>query len=125
MTCLLVYMFPSVLVLLFLIQLQDSHERILRDFHVPNHLQTFLALLLFLEQFLLAGDIAAIAFCEHILACGFDVGGSLHTTQGSAVQTCRGNEPVAHVPSVRHGTVPNLSAHQPDSGPCERACIPV
>src|SRR5512145_3174912 len=42
---------------LFLVQLQYRHERFLRDLHIPDHLETFLALLLFLEQFLLAGDI--------------------------------------------------------------------
>ena len=41
---------------------------VLRDLHIPYHLQTFLAFLLFLEQFLLAGDIAAVTFRQHILA---------------------------------------------------------
>src|SRR5215210_7765000 len=66
--------------LLFLIQFQDRHKCVLRDFHIPNHLQTFLALLLFLEQFLLAGNIAAITFRQHILARGLDVGARDHAS---------------------------------------------
>src|SRR6185503_2687372 len=47
---------------LLLIQFQYSHERVLGDLDIPDHLQTFLALLLFFEQFLFACDIAAITF---------------------------------------------------------------
>ena len=52
----------------FFFKPQDGHEGILGDFHTADHLHAAFALLLFLEQFLLAGDIAAVTLGQHVLA---------------------------------------------------------
>ena len=64
---------PFLFLELFLFQFQNSHERVLWDFNIPNHLQAFLTLLLFFEQFFLTCDVAAITLCKHILTCRLDV----------------------------------------------------
>src|SRR5688572_17749837 len=72
---------------LFFIQFQHGHEGFLWNFHVTHHLEALLALLLFLKQFLLAGDITAITFGEHILACGLDVGARDDPSAGSGLNS--------------------------------------
>ena len=47
---------------------EDGHEGFLRDLDVADHLHPLLALFLLLEQLALAGDVAAVALGEHVLA---------------------------------------------------------
>ena len=58
---------------LIISQLQHGHEGLLWNFHVTDHFQAFLAFFLFFEQFLLAGDIAAVAFGKDIFTRGPDI----------------------------------------------------
>src|SRR5229473_1908775 len=48
--------------------LEHREERFLRDFDAADALHALLAFLLLFEQLALAGDVAAIAFREHVLA---------------------------------------------------------
>ncbi len=43
-------------------------ERLLRHFHVAEHLHALLAGFLLLQQLTLTRDVAAIALCQHVLA---------------------------------------------------------
>ena len=52
--------------------LQDRHERLLRDVDAAHPLHALLAFLLLLEQFALAGDVAAVALGGDVLADGLD-----------------------------------------------------
>src|SRR5215510_14514928 len=63
----------AALPLFLLVQAQHCHKRFLWDFDVADHLEAFLALLLFFEQFLLARNVAAVAFGEYVLALRFDI----------------------------------------------------
>src|SRR5882672_9912140 len=47
---------------------QHGEEGLLGDLHRSHHLHALLAFLLFLEQLLLARDVAAVALGEHVLA---------------------------------------------------------
>ena len=51
-----------------IIQLQHRHEGLLRHIHLTHGLHSLLTLGLLLQQFLLAGDITAIALGQHILS---------------------------------------------------------
>src|SRR3954453_11102924 len=53
--------------------LQHRQERLLRDLDRADLLHALLPFLLFFEQLALAGDVAAVAFCQHVLAQGLDV----------------------------------------------------
>src|SRR5690606_22309931 len=53
---------------LFIFNLQDSKKCFLRYLDVADLLHSFLARLLLLQEFLLAGDVAAVAFGQHVLA---------------------------------------------------------
>src|SRR5690606_9230666 len=55
------------------LDLQDGEERLLGDLDIADLLHALLAGLLSFEKFLLARDVAAIAFRKHILAQGLDV----------------------------------------------------
>src|SRR5690349_14319803 len=48
-------------------------ERLLGDLDAADHLHPLLALLLLLQQLALAGDVAAVALGQHVLADGADV----------------------------------------------------
>src|SRR5690606_19868591 len=50
------------------VELKYCQESLLRHLHVANLAHSLLALLLFLKQFSLPGDVTAVAFCGHILA---------------------------------------------------------
>ena len=63
-----------------IIQLQHRHEGLLRHIHLAHGLHALLAFGLFLEQFLLAGDITAIALSQHILTNRTDAGGRNDST---------------------------------------------
>src|SRR2546423_4798271 len=54
--------------------LQNRQKRFLRDLDVSQLLHALLAFFLFLEQLAFAGDVAAIAFREHVLAQRLDGG---------------------------------------------------
>ena len=56
-----------------IVDLQDREERLLRHLDRADLLHALLARLLLLEQLLLAGDVAAVAFCQHVLAQRLDV----------------------------------------------------
>src|SRR5579862_1469848 len=56
----------------FAAYLQHGQKGFLWNFHRAHLLHALLARLLFFEEFALAGDIATVAFGEHILAQGFD-----------------------------------------------------
>src|SRR6266480_4032146 len=60
--------------LVFAAYLQNRQKRFLRNLDVSQLLHAFLAFLLFLEQLAFAGHVAAIAFCEHVLAQCLDGG---------------------------------------------------
>src|SRR5579862_647278 len=49
-------------------QAQDGHEGFLRQLDAPDALHALFAGLLLLEQLALAGDVAAVAFGEDVLA---------------------------------------------------------
>src|SRR5437588_4498744 len=51
-----------------LVELQDGHERLLRYLDVADPLHPLLTLLLLLEQLALAGDVAAVALGDDVLA---------------------------------------------------------
>src|SRR5262249_54403129 len=51
-----------------LIRFQHREERVLRDRHHADLLHSLLALGLLGEQFALSRDVAAVAFCRHVLA---------------------------------------------------------
>ena len=53
--------------------LEDGEERFLRHLDGADLLHALLARLLLLEQLALAGDVAAVAFCQHVLAQRLDV----------------------------------------------------
>src|SRR3954465_11766997 len=57
---------------LFVAQRQDGQERLLRPLDPPHLLHPPLARLLLLEQLALAGDVAAVALGDHVLAVGLD-----------------------------------------------------
>src|SRR5437868_5142148 len=48
--------------------LQHREERLLRDFDAADRLHPLLALLLLLQQLALAGNVAAVALRDHVLA---------------------------------------------------------
>jgi len=50
------------------LRFQDLNERFLRNIDSSNALHPFLPFLLFLEEFALSRDIAAITFCGHVFA---------------------------------------------------------
>ena len=50
------------------LHVDNSHERFLRNVHRPHRLHALFALSLLLEQFLLPGNITAIALRKHVLA---------------------------------------------------------
>src|SRR5688572_26349134 len=56
------------------IGLQHGQEGLLRDLHPANLLHPLLALLLLLEELLLAGGVAAVALGQHVLAHRLDRG---------------------------------------------------
>ena len=70
------------IVILLLPNAQDRQESFLGDFNIPDHLHALLAALLLFQQLLLAGDIAAIALGQHVLAHGFDIGARDHPPGG-------------------------------------------
>src|SRR2546422_1079321 len=53
--------------------LEESQERLLGEVHAPDLLHPFLAFFLFLQELALAGDVAAVALGQHVLAHGGDV----------------------------------------------------
>src|SRR5436190_7149616 len=53
--------------------LQHREERLLRDFDRADLFHALLSFLLFFEQLALAGDVAAVAFRQHVLAQRLDV----------------------------------------------------
>src|SRR5215208_5889255 len=53
-------------------ELEDGEERLLGHLDAPDLLHPPLALLLLLEQLALAGDVAAVALGDHVLAEGLD-----------------------------------------------------
>src|SRR6266487_6907695 len=55
-----------------LVDAQDGQEGLLRDVDRPHPLHALLALLLLLEELALAGDVAAVALGEDVLAEGLD-----------------------------------------------------
>src|SRR5579872_5989946 len=57
-----------------LADLQHREECFLRNLDLADLLHALLAGLLLLEQLALARDVAAVAFCQHILAHGLDAG---------------------------------------------------
>src|SRR5436190_10288548 len=54
------------------LDLEDGEESFLRDFDGADLLHSFLACLLFFEELALAADVAAVAFCQHVLAQRLD-----------------------------------------------------
>src|ERR1043166_3411266 len=60
----------SVLDLRSSLRLEHLDERLLRDVDLANTLHSLLSFLLFLQQFSLAGDIAAVAFRGHVFSQG-------------------------------------------------------
>src|SRR6266851_1812521 len=63
---------PSPLAIRIRSHLQHGKERFLRDLHLPDLLHALLAFLLLLEELALAGDVAAVALGEHVLAHRLD-----------------------------------------------------
>ena len=55
-----------------LFNLQYGEEGFLGDFDGTDLLHAFLACFLFFEELALAADVAAVAFCQHVLAQGLD-----------------------------------------------------
>src|SRR6266571_1923542 len=53
--------------------LEERQERLLGEVHAPDLLHPFLAFLLLLQELALAGDVAAVALGQHVLAHGGDV----------------------------------------------------
>src|SRR6266508_1286528 len=74
----------SLLGLRLLVDPQRRDECLLRDVDATNPAHPLLALLLLLEQLALAGDVAAVALGEHVLALG------LHGLAGHDARTDRG-----------------------------------
>jgi len=56
-----------------LLHFKEQEKRFLWDFYRADHLHLFLAFGLLFEQFALAGDIAAVAFCQDIFSERDDV----------------------------------------------------
>lgn len=54
------------------VEFEHGEEGFLRDFYGANLLHALLAFFLLLEEFALSGDVAAVAFCGHVLAHGLD-----------------------------------------------------
>ena len=54
------------------LQIEDCHERLLRDGDVGDQLHALLALFLLFEQLAFAGYVAAVALGGYVLAIGFD-----------------------------------------------------
>src|SRR5690606_9958073 len=59
---------------LLVVHLEHRQERFLRDLDATDLLHPLLALLLFLEELLLAADVATVALGQHVLAQRLDVG---------------------------------------------------
>src|SRR5579875_3945717 len=55
-----------------LLQPERLDEGLLRDLHPTDVLHPLLALFLLLEELALAGDVAAVALGQHVLALGLD-----------------------------------------------------
>jgi len=62
------YPLPIPLFPLLLVNIENGEEGLLRHLHPADLLHALLALLLLLEELALAADVAAVTFCQHVLA---------------------------------------------------------
>src|SRR3954464_10149744 len=63
---------PQSFLAIFSAEIEDREEGLLRNLDAPYLLHALLALLLLLEELALAGDVAAVALGDHVLADRLD-----------------------------------------------------
>ena len=56
-----------------LVELENSHECFLWNFNRTKLTHTAFTFLLFLQQFLLTGDVTTVTFCQDVFTKGFDI----------------------------------------------------